>query len=216
MGGSTMTHLGDRVVDLAFGNVAPAERTALEEHLAGCEACRGELARTERAVAGLALDLPASRPPLSVRERLGAAVRGAQRFWPFIDRLADLFDLGGEQAEHLLARIDEPQAWVPDSVVDGGLLLLVSPGPRRDGAIASLFRLQPGARYPRHRHGGDERLLMLQGGVRFDDGSCADAGDAVESVPGTAHSFEVLPGAECIAAVLLTGPIELDVDRSRE
>ncbi len=211
-----MTHLGDRIVDLALDNVAPAERAPLEAHAAGCAACSEELARTELAVAELALDLPASRPPSALRERLRAAVRGAQRFWPFVDRLADLFDLGSADAERVLARIDEPEAWVPDSLVDGALLLLVSPGARREGAIATLFRMQPGARYPHHRHGGDERLLMLQGGVRFDDGTCADAGDSVRSVAGSRHSFEVLPGAECIAAVLLSGPIEFAAERSSE
>ena len=61
-------------------------------------------------------------------------------------------------------------------------MMLVSPGPAFEGAIASLIRLGPGARYPRHRHRGEERLLFLQGGVEHDDGSVADAGTLVTSI----------------------------------
>ena len=56
----------------------------------------------------------------------------------------------------------------PDALGNGGLF--------GKGGIASLIRMPPGSRYPRHRHLGEERFLMLQGGVRFDDGSSADAG----------------------------------------
>ncbi|MFN7950893.1 MAG: cupin domain-containing protein [bacterium] len=205
-----MNHLGDRLVELALGTLAPGERVTLEEHVASCDACREELVRTQRTMGGLALDLRATPPPAALRERLSAAVRGSKRFWPFVDRVAGLFDVAPDEAERVLGRIDEPSAWVADAVVPRATLLLVSPGPRREGGIASLIRMPPGSRYPRHRHLGEERFLMLQGGVRFDDGSSADAGDSVLGAAGTAHHFVVLPGQDCIAAVVLTGPVELE------
>jgi putative transcriptional regulator len=181
-------------------------------HLDRCEGCRLDLDRTRRALEELALGLARLAPAPSVRDHLVSRVRGAERFAPFSDRLARLFDVSGDDADAILGRIDDPSSWAPDELVSGSEILLVTPGPGRDGAIASLIRLQPDARYPRHRHLAEEYLLMLQGGVELHDGSRADAGALVESRTGSSHSFTVLPGPPCIAAALLLGPIEFETD----
>lgn len=206
-----MSHPADRLVDLALGSVGSVERAALEEHLAACGACRDELEKVRAAVADLPLGLARREPVPGVRAELAARVRGDARFWPFLGRLARLFDLSDERAERLVRRIDDPSAWASDALVQGGEVMLVSPGSRLEGAIASLIRLPEGARYPRHRHLGEERLLFLQGGVALDDGSLADAGSAVESGPGSSHGFRVLPGGPCLAAVLVVGGVELEL-----
>ena len=207
-----MSHDHDRFVDLALGEIPPDERAALEEHLATCADCRTAFDAVRIALTELALGLGPRRPAPEVGERLARRVRGDARFWPFVDRLGRLFDLSPDQAEGVLSRIDAPASWSPDGLVRGAEVMLVAAGPAFDGAIASLLRLPPGARYPHHRHLGEERILFLAGGVEHDDGSVADAGMLVESAAGSAHGFRVLPGEPCIAAVLVQGGVELDPD----
>lgn len=207
-----MSHVDDRLVELALGALAPTERVELELHLAACGECRATLEDLRASFTGLAIGLDPRRPAPEVGELLARRVRGDARFLPFVDRLGALFDLPSEEAEGVLHRIDDPSAWGADGIVPGGEVMLVAPGPAFEGAIASLLRLPPEARYPRHRHLGTERILFLAGGVEHDDGSTADAGTLVASATGSAHGFRVLPGQPCIAAVLLQGGVELDPD----
>ena len=61
-----MTHLDEQNMLLyAYGEAAEAEARGMEEHLASCAACRGDLETIERGrvLAGLAFAPPAIRPP---------------------------------------------------------------------------------------------------------------------------------------------------------
>jgi len=79
-----MTHeeLRDRLLDLAYGELAPREARAVEEHAAMCEACGAELARirgTRRMMSALPQE---AAPEGSARILLAAAreaVRGRER-----------------------------------------------------------------------------------------------------------------------------------------
>ena len=55
------------------------------------------------------------------------------------------------------------------------------------GAFTALFKAQPGARVPLHRHGGVEQTFVLEGSLVDDEGICA-AGDFVWRRPGSIHS----------------------------
>jgi anti-sigma factor ChrR (cupin superfamily) len=65
----------------------------------------------------------------------------------------------------------------------------------------------PGARTIRHRHKGDEVILVLQGGLRDDRGSY-QAGDVCRSRAGSVHTEEVLPGEDCVCYVVYYGDLE--------
>lgn len=70
-----MTHLhNDELLLLAYGELRDADLERLETHLAGCAACRAELARLETSRAALDLALPpAAAPARSRRVRWIAA-----------------------------------------------------------------------------------------------------------------------------------------------
>jgi putative transcriptional regulator len=76
-----------------------------------------------------------------------------------------------------------------------------------DGVV--LIRMAPGRGYPRHRHVGEERVLVLQGGYR-DEAGRYQAGDTVVQPPGSVHHPVALEGDEdCILLATALGGIEL-------
>jgi len=63
---------------------------------------------------------------------------------------------------------------------------------------------RPGARTTRHRHLGDEVILVLAGGLRDERGSY-HPGQICRSREGSVHVEEVLPGEDCFCYVLYYG-----------
>lgn len=63
------THDEFDVAAYAIDALDPAERAAVEAHLAGCEQCRADLAELRRVVVGLGLSAEPETPPASLRER---------------------------------------------------------------------------------------------------------------------------------------------------
>lgn len=63
-----MTHLHhDEVLLLAYGELRDADLERVQTHLAGCEACRTELARLETSRVALDLAMPPAAPPTRSR-----------------------------------------------------------------------------------------------------------------------------------------------------
>ncbi len=58
---------------------------------------------------------------------------------------------------------------------------------RATGRTLVLIRMDPGCGYPRHRHHGEERLLVVQGGYRDDHGEHR-AGSFVVHDDGSEHA----------------------------
>lgn len=161
-------------------------------------------AAVAEAFAALSLGLPPVAPAPGLRERLlAAAARPEQRWAPFASRLARLIDVAHDRARELLAAIVRPELWqrlLPD--VD---LLHLQGGPAVAGADVGFVRVAAGAAFPEHRHVGDERVLILQGGYTDDRGQVARAGDLIELPAGSSHAFVALPGDDLIYAVVVGG-----------
>lgn len=168
-------------------------------------------------LAELALELlrddahaPAGHEVGRARARLLEITAGPQRYAPFIDRVARFFCLDAEVAERLLSKIQEPTAWRA-GFVPSSSMVPVRPGPGFVGA-AMFVRFDPGTHCPMHRHvGGDERVLVLEGGFVEADGTELHPGDEVVKTSGSAHAFRVFDDDRCIAAYALEGGLELVV-----
>ena len=77
-------------------------------------------------------------------------------------------------------------------------------------ADAGLVRFPAGLEWGLHKHVGEEHHLFLTGAIRIDQtGEILRAGDTLISPPDSEHSFKVLPEEDCVAAVILTGGIEM-------
>jgi anti-sigma factor ChrR (cupin superfamily) len=94
-------------------------------------------------------------------------------------------------------------AWF--DAVPGIQLAVVKEDPAR-GLRACLARGTAGARHPRHRHGGDELILVLEGVLRDERGSYGP-GAVCHSRTGSVHSEEVVE--DCLCYVLYFGELEM-------
>ncbi len=169
------------VAAYAAGALDPAERTALEQHLAsGCVDCRGELAAHHRSLLGVAESLVDPTDPALRQQVLDLA--GAPT-WPV--------DLGS-------------YSW--DEVVAGVRIHVLREDADR-GLRACLVWADPGAVHPPHRHLGDEVILVLQGGLGDERGEYGP-GEICRSRVGSVHSERALPGEDCVCYVLYYGALE--------
>jgi anti-sigma factor ChrR (cupin superfamily) len=76
-------------------------------------------------------------------------------------------------------------------------------------AFTAMFRMQPGARLPRHRHRGIEQTFVLEGSLVDDEGACT-AGNFVWRHPGSVHEAHSPDG--CLAIGIFQCPNEFLVD----
>ncbi len=195
---------------LSGAPAAPDTQLELDEHLAGCAACRAE----RESLVKLIVDLPATiltpEPPNALaRARLLAGTRHGRALPTFAGAIARLFDLPRDKAHALLTKLDDPAAWKP-GMVPGNSVRLVRPGARAgEQAVALLLRTAPGTVLPHHTHAGIERTFVLQGGFRDSAGREVWAGEQADMPGGSSHELLVLAPVDCIAAVLCHGGLAL-------
>jgi anti-sigma factor ChrR (cupin superfamily) len=199
-------HVGERAYDYLMEALPPEEQAELGAHLESCTSCRRELRATAEALGALAETLDPVPPPPEAREWLLAATRTG-RFGDFVEQVARFFDVARERAAELLDWIDEPSRW--ERPLDWFHLIHLEGGPAVAGADAGFSRLAAGARFPAHRHLGEEQVLLLQGTIHLDDGRVLRRGDGVVSLAGTAHSFHVGSEVDCIYAIVFWKGIEI-------
>lgn len=72
-------------------------------------------------------------------------------------------------------------------------------GEGESGSAAALLRYAPGARVPRHRHGGYEHILVLEGS-QCDDAGRYTAGSLIVNQPNTEHEVWSVDG--CLVLVI--------------
>jgi putative transcriptional regulator len=204
-----MSHLDtEQLQDLALGvRNGPYAELAVA-HVERCSECRGALIELEEMLSRFASALPACAPAPKVRARLLAEIEGAERYAPFTARVASLFALDASRAASLLVRAADPAAY-RSLPIAGVAIAKAESGSELGAAQACFLRAEPGTRYPRHEHGGEERVLVLEGAYLDDAGHEARAGDLALGEPGAAHSFVVLEGAPCVSAIVSTGPIRI-------
>lgn len=76
----------------------------------------------------------------------------------------------------------------------------------RERPQLALLRYAPGAAVPRHRHVGQETILVLEGAQEDDAGRYA-AGSVVINPPGTAHAVRSPEG--CVVLIQWLAPVEI-------
>lgn len=163
----------------ALGALEGEDRERLDAHVAQCDACARALDRASEALNDLAGAVP---PAPALRQRV-------------LD-LADAPRLPVDLTAY---------AW--DEVVPGVRVHTVREDASR-GFRAVLVWARPGSRYPRHRHLGDEEILVLSGRLRDHRGSYGP-GDVCRSVKGSDHSEQAEGPDDCICYVVYHGEHEM-------
>lgn len=166
----------------ALGVLDGDEAASFEVHLAsGCAECRASAAASATALERLARELPGSEVSAALRQQVLD-----------LSEAPELpLDLGSLSWE-------EP--------APGIRLRTVKEDPSR-GMRACLAWVKPGAVNARHRHVGDECILVLQGGLKDDRGEYWP-GQVCRSRAGSVHHEEALPGDDCVCYVVYYGPLE--------
>jgi len=188
-------HVVDELYGYTAGHLSPEEVSRVEEHLRTCADCRKEADELDT----LAEELAA--PPKSALQALVKELAGPGRFAHLANQVAKLFDMSVDQALAQLERIDDPATWDTE-LAPGVWVAPVDAGPKASegGAFTVLLKLQPGAVFPTHTHGGEEQVLLLEGGYQDIDGTEYWRGELDVRQGGTTHSFTGLPGLGCICA----------------
>ena len=139
---------------------------------------------------------------------------GSQLFEDTVERLANFFDLAPARAREILteaSEIDTPAAWRKSPELPM-CLYPVRGGRRVATADCGVIRVEPGARFPTHRHRGEEWCLVLSGDAREDTGESWTSGDMTLRTAGSRHSFEEIGDVPFVFATVQHGGIEVEAD----
>jgi putative transcriptional regulator len=204
-------HLHGRLDDFILGHMNHVEREEMEAHLAACEGCQLELAEAANLYADLGVALDPIAPSPGLRSRLLDAIPQAHgRFGSFALRIARLLDLTVEHVHQLLDSLEDPRTWEPGPYTNTELVHLVT-GPAVAGAHAGFVRVIGGTRFPSHTHLGEERVFVLQGMCRDQDGTLCEPGQEIVKPVGSTHYFDVLDGPDFLYLVVLEGGVKFEV-----
>jgi putative transcriptional regulator len=113
-------------------------------------------------------------------------------------------DLPFEGVKNILSQVDDRAHWEP-APLPGVQLMHFAGGPATAGADVGLVRIEPDLRFPKHRHKGEERLFVIEGGYVDSSGQTYGPGDIQVMQPNTTHDYTVLPGGLLAALVLYEG-----------
>jgi anti-sigma-K factor RskA len=69
-----MEHLDELIAAHALHGLDPQDERRVEQHLAECERCRGQLREMQAVSAAIALSAPAAEPPPDLRDRVMASI----------------------------------------------------------------------------------------------------------------------------------------------
>ncbi len=191
---------GDPLADLLFNvSLGGEERSRIERVLAADPLAARETGRSEEALAAWAREAAGQLAPRSaIRRRLLETVGGIGRFHPFFDAVRRTFDLGAAAIDELLRRVDGGTGWV-EGLAPGVRYFHFAPGPAAGAVECGIVRVAPNATFPRHRHRGPERTIVLDG-VAHDGGRRHGPGAVLDWPAGSAHDFTAGPGRDLIVA----------------
>lgn len=184
----------DRLAELALGAVpTEAERAAL----AADPALAAELDELETTLGELPLtrSLP---PPPGLRGRLLADT--ADPWWRALDAFAAVCDLGVAALKEVFRRA-RGEAWCPWPET-GVELFHFDGGPATAGADVGFVRAAAGHHFPTHEHLGPESVVVMEGELRYADGSRTLPGQVARMGAGSTHDWVAGPEGVVFAVVV--------------
>jgi len=196
-------HVDEHLVDAALHRLPPATQALVSGHLKSCRRCRTRLTRLHESLAELSLAQAKAAPPPALRASLLAALdsRAEVPYSGFARRLQRMYALDEQKTLEVLRKSADPAQWEDQGFIS---LLHFSAGESLPGTHAGFMRLSAGLRFPRHRHVGQEHMLMLAGTLQDEDsGTIYHPGDFLQMEPGSEHAFTILPPHDGVFAILL-------------
>ena len=161
-----------------LGTLPEDERSDFERHLdEGCAVCNSEVENASAALSALA-EAASSPTPSGMRERFKARLNVSKKEQSSTDRGILL-----RHAGVLISRTDSMQ-WRPGPFP--GVWIKPLYFDRQLQRATSLVRMDPGTRYPSHRHNGAEEVFLLDGDFSV-EGQVMRPGDYCNAQPDSVH-----------------------------
>jgi len=202
----------DRLYQFLGGELDAPTQASIDRHLRRCARCRGEVASLRAVLNGVAASLPPVMPPRPLRDRLFASVERLERFTPFAPRVAELLDSVPNRARVLLHTLSDADTWASGPLRAMRFYPLNDElGPKRVGGAAMFARFEPGFVFPKHRHEGEEAILVFEGPLAVDAGAAHGPGALVRSPDGSCHVVSVPPSSPEPCLCLVTNEISIDL-----
>jgi anti-sigma factor ChrR (cupin superfamily) len=171
----------------SLGSLSGDEKTLYEKHLEeGCADCAQEIRSFQGVVEDLSLSATVVVPSGKARERLFASLGVQKKAAAPKESQSPTGPKGILLREPglLIARSAE-MPW--ESVAPGIDRRVLFVDSERDH-ITTLVRVQPGTRYPSHRHAGVEEILLLEGDLHVHE-IVMHAGDYCRAEPESIHDI---------------------------
>jgi hypothetical protein len=146
------------------------------------------------------------RPSATTLTRVQTSLGRSGRYGKFADRIGRLYEISTDEAEAVLARVNDPSVWVPSGIP--GIDLFPIPSPLASDGTAVIARLQGGVVFPEHEHLGPETTFVLDGGFRDMSGVEIERGDELSMDLGSVHHFTVFDAEPCLAASYVRGGVK--------
>lgn len=193
------------LIEYALGNLDKEESFQVNAALSTSAELRKKLDEIQESLGIMAFAETPIRPTNRLKDRILASTSPTNHFEGFTERFAELFDLGEKEIRRLFSKIDNPNLddWTSSPVLPGVGILEFPGGVRTASATCGLITVKPGTLFPRHRHQGEEWVLVLQGRARESDGRILNPGDLMISETGSEHAFKTLGSEPYVFAVLL-------------
>jgi quercetin dioxygenase-like cupin family protein len=207
--------IADLLPEHVLGTLPDQERREMQALAGESPPLRREIEQAAEALARTPERLKPLAPSPAVWARLLQTVGGVNRFAPFLDDLANLFELPIDALSRLLARIDGPQ-WetsLQGVRLAGAELFHFPVGPRlaATGAAGGVLRVRAGVTFPAHRHHGNETTYVLEGGY-LAGGRVYGPGATIEMTAGSKHDYRSAPERDLVIMVLHRGITMLKSD----
>lgn len=167
----------------ALGVMSEEEAKAYEAHLDVCAVCARESVSLRETAGAIGLTAPEAEPSDSLRDTLMAQVAAEPKR---VSPLAD-FDI-----VH-----DDDGSWEDTGIP--GILIRRLHVDANAGRMTCLLKMQEGAVYPAHEHGGPEECYILHGDMRF-GGETFRVGDYLRAETGTLHP-EITTEDGCVCLI---------------
>lgn len=169
----------------ALGILDTEERHAFEDHVAACLDCQEEVRSFSALTAELGLIADPATPPEPLRGRLMDRLKtpgsGSPRIqiwkqWDTHSGAPPWFTLVSGEGDW---QESTPGIKVKRLFVDA-----------ERASVTMLVKVDPGTRYPRHRHGGVEECFVLEGDLHVGEDMVLHAGDYQRADAGTVHEVQ--------------------------
>jgi putative transcriptional regulator len=199
----------DRLAEYALGNLPDDEQREVAALVAQSPAAQRTVAELRALFAGLGEALSTPQTPTAAgRARLLSAADPQRLADRLLAQFGAMIDATRETASALLEALTAGPGWEGAPWPDVRLRHLPR-GPAIAAAVdAGLVEVRAGAHFPFHTHRGDEHVLVLQGGLRDEDGTVLVAGDTDLRAANSSHAFQALGGVDLVYAVVLYGEVD--------